>query len=175
MLALITASTATGATFSLTNNQATVTWGSGFVINGVGDNGNQFRLIPTLTNYSKATLSFVNVGDTVTLNLGNVRSNESSVDSSEQDNLSMSIAVILGGQTYNLSPSISTNRSHDNITFTSGANYSSVQNTLCNAGDNSNYIVRAILQWSDNGSPNWGTSQTSNKEDRDYTGSHSNC
>jgi hypothetical protein len=110
-----------------------------------------------------------------------VQSNEnpgfaSGVVNGETDTLSMQIAVILGGQTFTfnlLSPdlgvsatgSIVASTSANNIVFTSGSSYSTVQQIL---SDGINYYtIGAIIQWSDNGTSGWGNSQTISYQDID--------
>lgn len=100
----------------------------------------------------------------------------SGVVNGETDTLSMQIAVILGGQTFTfnlLSPdlgvsatgSIVASTSANNIVFTSGSSYSTVQQIL---SDGINYYtIGAIIQWSDNGTSGWGNSQTISYQDID--------
>lgn len=102
-------------------------------------------------------MSFVSVGDIQTFFLGTVRSQESSVNANGTDTLSMQISIILGGQTFVLAPSVSASTTNNNITFTSGSDYTAVQNMLV-SGD-LQYKIGAIVQWSNDGS-NWTTNPT---------------
>jgi hypothetical protein len=155
---------ASAANFSFTGTQANVVWGAGFQVDTGDSNSTTFAINSALNLLPGAGLTFVNVGDIQTALLGTVQSNEnpgfaSGVVNGETDTLSMQIAVILGGQTFTfnlLSPdlgvsatgSIVASTATNNIVFTSGSSYSTVQQIL---SDGINYYtIGAIIQWSDN-------------------------